>query len=260
MQALRKPKSSRGPERNYKLYRMSPKEVLRYGGVFAALVFLFSFLFFNSLLPGAAAGVPILYFYMKRKSRLLAEKRRTLLRKEFLSAVTVFGDYLRSGHSVENAILESRREIAEIWGEESDIVREWKEMAVKLSLNETAEEVFRDFGMRSGIEEVRDFSEIFGVVKRSGGQVGEVVDRAAGLLSGIASVEEQIETMVTAKKFEQMIMNIMPAAILLYVRVASPELLESMYTTWTGRVIMGVCLAVYALAVLWAQKIIEIRV
>ena len=47
--------------------------------------------------------------------------------------------------------------------------------------------------------------------------------------------------------------------ILLYVRTASPDLLKIMYTTLTGNLIMTVCLAVYAGAYFWSEKIMDIH-
>lgn len=69
--------------------------------------------------------------------------------------------------------------------------------------------------------------------------------------------EMQIETQIAGKQMEQRIMNLMPAAILLYICVTSPEMMQVMYTTAVGRVVMTVCLGVYGGAFGMAEKMTE---
>ena len=53
---------------------------------------------------------------------------------------------------------------------------------------------------------------------------------------------------------EQRIMNWMPAGILAYVRLTSGDMMQIMYTTAVGRIMMTVCLAVYVGAFCLAEK------
>jgi len=218
-----------------------------------------SFVFYDSLLPALFLWLPAFFFFAKREVRNLRDKRKEELKKEFLFAAGLLGDYLRSGYSVENAIVSSEKELLQTFGKRSDILREWKGMGTQMKLNMTAEEVFRDFARRSHIQEIRDFSEIFEVVKRSGGQLSEVINRVTDILAESFSVEEQIRTSLAAKKLEQKIMNLMPAGILLYIKVASGELLTVMYESWLGRGVMTGCLILYGAAYVWAEKILKIE-
>lgn len=188
------------------------------------------------------------------------KRRKKLLLKQFLSAGTLLSDYLRSGYAIEGAVEKSVRELTELWGEQSDIVEEWQRMRIGLSLNRSVEEEFLEFGQRSGVEEIREFAEIFGIVKRSGGQLAEVIYEKMGILQATFAVEEQIENMITAKKYEQRIMDVMPLAIVFYMRLSAPDLLEPLYTTMTGRVVMLACLGVYGVAYFWAERIVRIEV
>lgn len=217
-----------------------------------------SFVFYDSLIPSLLLWPIAFFVYTRRSVEKLRDKRKERLKKEFLFAAGLLGDYLRSGYSVENAIVSSERELRQLFGNDSDILREWKGMAVALHLNVTAEEVFRDFGRRTHIREIRDFSEIFEVVKRSGGQLSEVINRVTELLTESFSVEEQIRTSLAAKQLEQKIMDVMPIGILLYIKAASGELLTVMYTSLTGRLVMTVCLVLYAAAYFWSEKILRI--
>ena len=216
--------------------------------------------FFDSLLPVLFIAPFATAVYLKKRKKTLLEKRKERLKKQFLYAASLLSDYLKSGYSIENAVLSSRKELSEVFGPKSDIAREWAVMAARMSINATAEEVFNDFGIRSGVEQIRDFTEVFSIVKRSGGQLSEVLSSASSVLAEQFSAEEQIRTAITAQKLEQKIMDIVPAAILLYVKTCSPELLSVMYETLSGRLIMTGCLLVYAAAFIWSEKILRFRV
>ena len=244
---------------DYREYRLSPKEeailILGAGGV----LFLSAFVFYNSLLPAVLLVIPAVILLQKPVRKILAAKRRTQFKKQFLSGITLLGDYLKSGYSVENAIVKSVRELTELWGKNSDIVREWQKMAAELRIARTPEALFRELGTRSRIPEIREFSELFAIVKRSGEQLAEIVKDTANLLSEQFAVEEQIRTTTAAKRFEQRVMDVMPLAILLYIRLSSPDLLTPLYTGLFGRVLMTCCLALYGFAIYLAGRILKIR-
>ena len=239
---------------------MSRKELTKTLLLLFSMLGLLSYVFYSSLLPMLLLSPAAVVFYLKRERKKRAEARDEQLKKEFLTGASLLGDYLRSGYSIENAIRGSVSELTEVWGKESGIVQEWKRMDKHMSLNMSAEEAFREFGQRTGIEQIREFSEIFSIVKRSGGKLHETVASVTGLLTEQFAVEEQIRTMTAAKRYEQRIMDVMPIGILLYIRMSSPGLLTVMYTTWTGRLVMTLCLGLYIAAYFWAEKIIAIKV
>ncbi|MBR4768587.1 MAG: type II secretion system F family protein [Lachnospiraceae bacterium] len=226
--------------------------------VFAAGI-LIGRIFYDSTWVGLFLAGALVIPAWKVVRKAFAERRKARLKRQFLAAVILLGDYLKTGYSVENALSQSVKELNDLYGEKSEIVSEWKEMILQLNLNRTPEETFRAFGEKSGIREIRDFADLFGIVKRSGGQLSEVVRETGAILEEQFSVEEEIRTATAARKLEQKIMDVMPAAIILYIRFSSPELLTPLYSTLFGRILMTVCLALYGFAVFWAERIIDIR-
>lgn len=75
-----------------------------------------------------------------------------------------------------------------------------------------------------------------------------------------SDVEREIATVVTAKKMEQRIMDLVPFGILFYVGLTSPEFLAPLYGNALGAGIMTICLLVYLGAFLLAEKILDIQV
>ncbi len=187
------------------------------------------------------------------------KKRKDRLEREFVYAMELLGDYLRSGYSVENALLREQAEIRATYGEESLILPELRRIGAKIRLGGSVEEAFGEFAERTGSESIESFSQVFGIVKRNGGDLGEIIGRVTAELGTRFAVREHIDTALAAKKLEQKIMDLMPAGVLIYVKLTSPDLMENMYRTPQGRVVMTVCLAVYGAAFLWSRKITDIQ-
>ena len=243
---------------DYDHYRFSFSEVFRLSLPPLLAALLVSFVFYDSFFVFPVLFVPALILFLRRTRRKRIEKRKEELKREFLTAATLLGDYLRSGYSVENALIRSERELIEVHGADSDMAKEWRLMMEGLRLNRTVEEVFQDFARRSCISEIRDFSEIFAIVKRGNGQLGEVISAVTAQLSEQFRAEAQITSMLSAKRLELRIMDVIPLSILLYIRLVSPDLLAVMYESFAGRIIMTLCLCVYLLAIFLAEKILKL--
>ena len=238
--------------------RLRPAEAAAACAKALGILALLSYAFYDSWLPFLLLAGPAAAFFLKREKQRRALMRKELLKKQFLSAGDLLCDYLRSGYAIENAVRKSLAELIQLWGPDSPIVREWETVGRELSMGTPIEACFLDFAGRTGIEEIRDFAAVFAAVKRTGGQIGDVLHAAADLLSERFRTEEQIRTMIAQKRFEQRIMDVMPLAILLYIRLSAPEMVHMLYATLPGRFVMTGCLAVYVLAFFWAERIVRI--
>jgi tight adherence protein B len=136
------------------------------------------------------------------------------------------------------------------------ICQELNLMKRGLVLNQTLEELLWDFGRRSGVDEITEFAEVFSIAKRSGGNLGEVITQCAGQISHRTESEEEIQTLLSNKRLEQKIMNVMPFGILLYVESSNPTYFDMLYHNFSGVVIMTLCLAVYLAAYVLAERIL----
>lgn len=116
-------------------------------------------------------------------------------------------------------------EMEVMWGKDSRIVGEYRIMLFQMGINKTAEEVWQEFGRRSGLEEIEEFADIFSVVKRSGGELAKVIQLAVNQIQETSMTEEQIRVQTASRRYEQKIMNGMPILILLYVGMSSPDIM-----------------------------------
>ena len=167
---------------------------------------------------------------------------------------------LHAGYAIENAWREAAAEMAVVYGEQGEITRVFRGISRKLAMGQTTEEAVRNLAERSGIPEVRQFAEVFGAAKRTSGNLAPILSETADLLAKKLRLREEIRTMVTAKKLEQNIMNLMPLLILVYINLGNPGFTDPLYETLAGRLIMTLCLGVYGFAVWLGQKILAVEV
>lgn len=243
----------------YDTYRLNMKEWLLYsaaGGGFAAAV---SYVFYRSVLVflitlPVAACYPILM-----KTRLKEQRLRTLT-LEFKEGITILSSFLSAGYSVENAFSASVRELTVMYGREGLITREFSHMEGQMRMNRPVEQVLMEFADRCGLDDVRNFAEVFGVAKRSGGTLVAVISHTAAVIGDRILIQEEIETMNASKQFEQKIMNMIPFLIVIYIDITSPGFFDTMYKTGLGRIVMTVCLVIYLGAYVLSGQIMRIEV
>ena len=243
----------------YDSYRLSFSEWLKYASLAAAILAAVSYVFYRSIpvflctLP-LAAGFP---FYKKRE--LIPERKRKLL-LQFKEGLNVLAGSLSAGYSLENALGESVHELELLYGKDGMIVREFAYILYQTRMNIPIEKAMDDFADRANLEDIRNFARVLRIAKRSGGEIVPIMNHTAEVINGKIRVKEEILTLTAAKRFEQSIMNLIPILIVLYIDKSSPGFFTVMYTTVLGRIIMTVCLLLYAFAFHLSRKILNIEV
>lgn len=234
------------------------KKIL-YGIVGAVCWYGLTYIFYHSFLFGSISLIPFLFVFFQYTEKALHEKQLRHIRGEFQELIQLLSGALRTGHSAENAMAEATDQLAMMEGEGAYMVGILRIMLSKMSIGAPSEQVWMEFADQCEIEEIGEFAKAFALAKRSGASMPFILQRITAQLVLKVQTQEQIETMLAGKKFEQKIMNLMPAGILLYMSITSPQLLEVMYKTTTGKLIMTVCLAIYIAAYLLSEKLTRLK-
>lgn len=218
-----------------------------------------AYLFYDSwlaviwLLP---AGV---LFFMEWKQECLKKKEEEF-RAQFLDAIQIMISVLKAGYSVENAIRETKKDLLPLYGESSRIHREFSVMIHQMDMNMTAEQVLMEFSERARQEDVENFVTVFVMAKRAGGDSIAILKDTVKIIGTTIETEREIRTILSAKKLEFSIMCLIPMGMVFYIRTAFSEFMAVLYGNAAGRVMMSVCLAVYAAAYYIGRKMIRIEV
>ena len=110
------------------------------------------------------------------------------------------------------------------------------------------------------MEEIRDFGEVFAIAKHSGGNMTDILSRTITLIQSRIEVETEIQVMLSAKKMEQHIMDLVPFFIIVYIQLSSPGFFDVLYHNMAGVLFMSICLVLYLSAFVLSEKILAIKV
>ncbi|MCR5107137.1 MAG: type II secretion system F family protein [Lachnospiraceae bacterium] len=244
---------------NYEVYKLKGSKIGGYILEYMAVTFIISYLFYDSIyiflifLPGV---IPFMAF--KRK-RLRTERQRDI-KREFIDMIMSVSAALSSGFSIENSFRESYRDMVSLHGKDAMISKELEGFFKQLSIGVNLEEILYDYGTRTGVEEIKDFAEIFVMAKRNGGDFIKMIVHTVNILKEKEDTENEIEVLLSGKKMEQRIMSVIPFVILMYLRVSTGGFLDILYHNTRGIFIMSVCLVIYIFAYFMAERITDIKV
>lgn len=248
-------KTSSG-QRDYRKYRWRKGEILGTMAVCAAVTVLAAYFFYRSLWAAFPMGVIGIYLFRTIYLRK-AKKAREELTAQFRECILSVVASLQAGYSVENAFLESEKDMGLMYGEGSLIGGELEFIRRGLRVNLTLEELLTDVAERSGCDDIGEFAQIFALAKRNGGNMTEIIKNSAGQIGKRIELRQEVRTLLAGKQMELMIMEMMPFGILLYVGAGSPGYLDPLYHNLFGVLVMTGCLAVYAAAFLIGERVME---
>lgn len=233
------------------------KRFLHIKSIFVVLIL--DYFFYQSviaILPLSYVG----YKYFRIEEKLLKEKKKEEAKEQFKEMLLLVSNGQRAGYSVENAFLASYPEMKELYGEGSAICKMLKMIQTAKENKKSLAEVWYAIGEATKISEITEFSKVYGISHQKSGNVARVMEKTAEIIVDKIVTEKEVTVLLSAKRLEQRIMNVMPFFIMLYIMVTSPGYFDGLYHTPVGALLMSICMAVYLLAYNATLKIVDINV
>lgn len=234
-------------QRDYHKYDWTWNEIVVEGIKAAMVVIFLAYFFYRSVwavLPLSIVGILFFRGECKKKLAKCREELGIQFRECILSVVTS----MKAGYAVENAFVESRKDMKLLYGEDSLIYEELEGIRRGLVVNITLEEMLFSLGERSDNEHILQFAQVFAIAKRGGGNLSEIMQSTVNLIGQRIDAKREIQTVLSGRKMEQNVMKGMPFAILLYIGISYPGYFDDLYHNLQGIVIMTVCLVIYLAA------------
>lgn len=241
---------------DYRIYKFTKKEtaVSIVEGMF--LNGLIAMLFYHSvyaMLP----GMFLLVFYIREKKRMLADKRMQHMReelKEFLNAMIAA---LQTGRSIENAFKEASKDLKSYLGKETAFTLELRRICAGIDVGEPLEKMIADFAVRSHMEELLYFAQVFLIGKHSGGNIVSIMKNTIRMLQERMDAEQEIAVTIAQQRLEFQIMSVVPLAIMIYLNIGTGGMMDCLYGNLTGIIVMTACLIIYGGCYLYGKRLLE---
>lgn len=244
---------------DYSIYIFSKREWALYIVQGIVMISLICYLFYYSFWAILAFS-PVLICFLKEKKRMLIKKRRQLFNQQFKDGINAVAGALSVGYAIENAWREAYKDMNKLYGEKAMITQELSKITRQLEMNISIEEIIEDLGGRTQVEDVIDFSEVFQVAQKTGGDLVQIIQSTAEIIEDKEEIEQDIQTILSGKQLELKAMLTIPFGIMIFIKVTTCNYFFPMYGNVLGILVMTVCLGVYIVAACIGKRLIEIEV
>ena len=262
--------------RNYHVYYMKPLEKLAYAVLAFVAGAAVAYLFYggigkdefgapttltyiiNTVVMLLCGSIAVKLFIPIRTQQLRDNMQRKLkmqFRDMLEAMVTAFG----AGKNVTDAFAAVYGDMRNQYEENAFIVKELGFINSGIVNGFTIEELLLDLGKRSGCEDIVNFADVFDICYRQGGNIKETVRNTCVIIGDKMSVAEDIETTVSGSKSEQIIMLIMPIALVALIKLSSPEFGEN-FATPAGIIATTIGIAMFIVSYFVGKKLLEIKI
>ncbi|MEN8908268.1 MAG: pilus assembly protein TadB, partial [Clostridiales bacterium] len=218
------------------------------------------YVFYHNLL--IAAGLSVLgVLYPRIRKKQIIEKRKIELNFQFKDMIYCISSSLNAGKSVEMAFKSLKNDLSiEYPDDDAFIIRESEYIARKIDMNTSVEVALQDFADRSHLEDVQNFVDVFKTCKSMGGNMIDIIKNSTDILNDKIDIKNDIDTLLSARKFEQKVLNLMPVLIILVMSIIAADYVAPIYETILGKVVTTISILLLLVAYFISAKIIKIDV
>lgn len=245
---------------DYDFYFMTRKEKIMYTLIAAAVLFGVGYIFYHSIILSALLMLFAVKFPAIRTKQIIQKRKRDLT-VQFKDMLYALSSSLSAGRSVESGLKEALNDLRIMYPDDStDIMRELEYIVRGVEMNETVEDMLEQFSERAHIEDIENFTDIFRTCKRTGGDLVQVIKSTSQTIGDKIEIKQEIETLISGKKFEFRILMIMPIALIVILSITTYDYMQPVFETFMGHAVMTVAIAVFGAAYFIGQKIMDINV
>lgn len=208
-----------------------------------------------SSLVGVVAGV----LFIPIRTKQIIKKKQNDLKLQFRELLDALATSIGSGKNVVDSFKAARDDLRVIYSEEASIIKELDVILDGIANNVDVEKSLLDFGIRSGLDDIISFANVFETCYRKGGNIKEVIKNTQQIISEKMEVEMEIQTIVAGAKNEQTIMTVMPIALIAIIKMMSPEFAAN-FATSSGILSTTIAVVMFIVAYFVGNVVLAIKI
>lgn len=261
---------------NYKVYYMSAAEKALYFLIGFAAGVVVGYLFYGGLakdvygdpttmthvldvlIPGAA-GIAAGCAFLPIRTDMILKARTKKLKSQFRDMLEAFNTSLGAGKNVTDSFHSVYEDLKVQYEEDAYILRELEVILSCMDNNVDLEVPLTDFGVRSGVDDIASFANVFRICYHKGGNIKDTIRNTHEILSDKMEIAEEIETIVTGARSEQYLMLIMPVVLIGMIKMMSADFAAN-FATPSGILATTVGIAMFVTAYLVGRAVLNIKI
>lgn len=264
------------PTYNYKVYYMKPLEKILYFLLAFIVGAAVGYLFYGGLAKdefgdpttttwilniviSSIVGMVASFFFLPIRTKQIITKKRNNLKLQFRELLDALSTSIGSGKNIVDSFKAAYDDLSIIYSEETDIIQELAIILDGLNNNVDIEVSLMDFAVRSGIEDIESFANVFETCYRKGGNIKDVIKNTQQIITEKMEVEQEIQTIVTGSTNEQTIMTVLPIALIAIIKMMSPEFATN-FATPSGIISTTIAVIMFVVAYFVGKVVLAIKI
>jgi tight adherence protein B len=206
----------------------------------------------NSVLP--LLFLPPIILGPKVQIERLVARRVTAIEEQIEPWLNAVANALKASPSLGEAIASSSALLPAPMSQEIDLLV--KEYELGTSLDRALEQ----FAHRIGSKTLTGAVLALQVARNSGGNLPETLENAAAALRELARLEGVVRTKTAEGKAQAFVIGMIPIPMVVGIHLMDARFFEPLVATFTGHLVIGAAVVVWALAIVLASKILAVDV
>ena len=186
--------------------------------------------------------------------RFLVRRRRKRFAAQLPDALTTLAGSLRAGRSLGQALEAISRELRDPMG------RELRKVVAEVRLGRTLPEALTDAADRIASDDFRWAVMAMQIQAEVGGNLAELLDQVASTMRERARMRGEVKALTAEGRASALLLVFMVPLLGLAMYVLNSAYMEPLFTTSTGKVLIGVSVVMIGGGYLWMNKLVKIDV
>ena len=216
------------------------------------------YIFYESILASFILGAICGVVFIPIRTKQVIKKRQKNLTTQFRALLDALSTSIGAGKNMFDSFAGASDDLAVQFTEEADIVHEVKLIRIGLDHNIQMEDLLINFAERSGVDDVRDFANVFATCYKKGGNIKDVIKNTASIIGDKIEIQMELETMVAGQQSEQNIMLVMPVIFIVILKSMGGGLID--LESPIGILSVTVAIVIFVLAYFVSKKILDIKI
>ena len=186
--------------------------------------------------------------------KFLTSRRRKKFNAQLPDALTALSGSLRAGRSVGQAMAAISREMPDPMG------RELRKIVAEVRLGRSLNEALQEASERIGSVDFDWAVLAMQIQTEVGGNLAELLDQVANTMRERQRMKGEVKALTAEGRASALMLVIMVPGLGLAMKVMNPEYMEPLFTTSTGRIMLGISAVMIGGGYFWMNSMVKIDV
>ena len=189
-------------------------------------------------------------FYVNRRR----QKRIDKLNAQLPEALTMIANALKAGFGLLQALSVAADQLSH------PISTEFGRAIHEMNVGSSAEEALLALAERSSSYDLDIVVTAILVQRTVGGNLGEILDTVADTMRERIRIKGEIQTLTAQQKLTGIVLGLIPVGCGLLFEVMSPGYINPLFTTFMGKMMLGIAVVMEVIGIMIIQRILKIEV